>query len=187
MEGIILSRLKDRNLRVCLYMLIFGFVLLVFQYALACEYRRESLRVIVTREGVTRETNGNLFLRYCLSRYETDLVELESTLPRNVESEAAAVELIATRLRDHGIAPPAKMTVHEGKGLGIVVSGESAYADMLNFFAGLQQDAPALDVRELLVQMLDRDKVSFSAKIFFFRVISTLEREHGGTYEEQEE
>lgn len=179
MEGIILRRLKDRNLRVLLYMLMCEFALLVFQYSLAGEYRRESLKVIETREGISRETNGILFRRDRLSRYEMGLVELESALPRNVESEAAAVEFIATRLRDHGVKAVAEEAVREGKDIGIVVSGESIYADMLRFFAGLLQDAPALGARELLVQALDGEKVSFSAKIIFFKAISTREGEHG--------
>lgn len=179
MEGIILRRLKDRNLRVLLYMLMFEFVLLIFQYALAGEYRRESLRVIETREGISRETNGILFRKGRLTHYEMNLAELESTLPRNVESEAAAVELIVTRLRDHGVAAVVEEAVRGGKDIEIVVSGESTYAEMLSFFAGLQQDAPALGARELLVRALDGDKVSFSAKIIFFRVKLTLEGEQG--------
>lgn len=186
MELIILRRLKDRNVRVLLYILVSGFVLLVFQYALAGAYRRENLRVIETREGISRETNGILFLRYRLSHYERSLAELESTLPQNVESEAAAVEFLATQLRVHGIESVAEEAVREGKDIEIVVSGESVYADMLSFFAGLQQDAPALGVRELLVQALDGDKVSFSAKIIFFQGDVNVRRGAWEHYEEQE-
>lgn len=169
MDWIILHYLKDRNLRVFLYMLLLEIVLLFFQYSIVGEYRRESLKVIDARREISRETRGNSFRRERLSRYETGLTELESALPRNVESEAAAVAFVAARLRDHGIVAVAEESIHNGKEIGIVACGESVYTDMLSFFAGLQQDAPAVGVRELLVQALDGEKVHFSAKIIFFR------------------
>lgn len=175
MERIILRRLKDRNLRVLLYMLLLEIVLLVFQYTLAGEYRRESLMVIEANREISRETSENSSRRDRLLRYETGLVELESALPRNVESETAAVALVATRLRDHGIVAVTEEAVREGQEIGIVACGESAYMDMLRFFAGLQQDAPVVGVRELLVQALDDEIVYFSAKIVFFMTAQTRE------------
>lgn len=179
MEWMILRRLKERNSRILLYILVLEIVLLLLQYALTGEFKRENLKVVEAREEILRVTSENTFLKDRLSRYGTSLAELESALPRNVESETAAAGLVAARLRDHGILAVTEEAVHNGKEIGIVVCGESTYTDMFRFFTGLQQDAPAVGVSELLVRALDGDNVSFSAKIVFFWTASIQEEEHG--------
>lgn len=182
----IVFRLKDKSLRFLLYLLLLEIVLLVFQYALAGEYRRESLRIIEAKGKISRATSWNSYRRDYLPRYEAGLAELESILPGSVENEAAAVELVAARLRDHGIAAVAETTVRKEKEIGVVARGDSTYTDMLSFFAGLRQDAPAAAVRELSVRALDGERVSFSAEIIFFWTGQGEKGSIGVNNEEQE-
>lgn len=185
MAPMILRRLKDKSLRLLLYFFLLEIALLVFQYAIAEKYMLESRKVIGLREEMARAMSINSSRGDRLSRYQTGLAELESALPRSVESGAEAAALVTARLSGHGVTAGVEGVAHDGDEIRIIAHGESDYSNVLRIFAGLQEDARAANVRELSIQALDGEMVSFSAKIDFFQDARTGERTVGANNEER--